>query len=148
METHEDMRQHWQDDSEKEEGSYSEVIQAVHNGKVCCAMIYLSLPKLINLYLSFIFQIGRGQCWQPKFPLCTALIQTSESFVMCDVISVTCHECHTVKGGWWTAHIVSNWDAWRDSHNGLHCMLEWMGGMQMEDICVTHNKRLCIKSFL
>ena len=34
METHEDMRQHWHDDSEKEEGSYSEVIQAVHNGKL------------------------------------------------------------------------------------------------------------------
>ena len=33
---------------------------------------YLSLPKLINLYLSFIFQIGRGQCWLPKFLLCNA----------------------------------------------------------------------------
>ena len=32
-------------------------------------MIHLSLPKLINLYLSFIFHIGRGQCWPPKFPL-------------------------------------------------------------------------------
>ena len=34
-------------------------------------MIYVSLPKLINLYFSFIFQIGRGLCWPPKFPLCT-----------------------------------------------------------------------------
>ena len=34
-------------------------------------MIYLILPKLINLYLSFIFQIGRGQYWLPKFPLCS-----------------------------------------------------------------------------
>ena len=36
------------------------------------AMIYINLPQLINLYLSFIFQIGRGLCWLPKFPLSNA----------------------------------------------------------------------------
>ena len=30
--------------------------------------------KEINLYLSFIFQIGRGQCWLPIFPLCTGTV--------------------------------------------------------------------------
>ena len=35
------------------------------------AMIYLNLPQLIILFLSFIFQTG--QCWLPKFPLCSVL---------------------------------------------------------------------------
>ena len=30
----------------------------------------LKCVKSTMLYLSFIFQIGRGQCWPPKFPLC------------------------------------------------------------------------------
>ena len=33
-------------------------------------MLHLNLPQFINLYLSFIFQIGRGKCEPPKFPLC------------------------------------------------------------------------------
>ena len=28
------------------------------------------IHNLINLYINFIFQIGRGHCWLPKFPLC------------------------------------------------------------------------------
>ena len=33
-------------------------------------MVYLNLPQIMNLYLSYIFQIVRGQCWPPTFPLC------------------------------------------------------------------------------
>ena len=41
-----------------------------HNCFKICKKCH-AMPQLINLYLSFIFQICRGQCWPPKFPLCT-----------------------------------------------------------------------------
>ena len=44
----------------------------------------LLLPKLINLYLSLIFQIGRGQFWPLKIPLCIVFLKMF--FVFCYLI--------------------------------------------------------------
>ena len=41
----------------------------------------LNLPQIINLYLRFIFQIGIGQCWLPKFPLC--IVGTYKGQTLC-----------------------------------------------------------------
>ena len=60
------------------------------------AMIYLGLPKLFNLYLSSIFQISRGQCWPPTFPLCTGTMRWWYGIVGTCLTNITQHIRHTV----------------------------------------------------
>ena len=75
-----------------------------HNQSKICKKCHdiLSLPKLINLYLSFIFQIGEGQCWPPKFPLCTV------SHVILDVRSKSwTHHLYDISSASATTHTVN-----------------------------------------
>ena len=53
----------------------------INSKSVKNARIYLSLPKLISHYLSFIFQIGRGQYWPPQVPIvhCTVKQATEQA---------------------------------------------------------------------